>query len=166
MTWNPEVEADRQVIETTSCIYRLRRPHRSVQPALPLLVDNVATNQRGDARYATRETNGGVRVVAGFLDFWQPSTLLVDTAVTAAAQGSFPAVVAFTWSGIPGDATDGRLLNTSVLSASCRLPAPQRDFTERKSKNLARRKPFWINNLRGSILVVGRDGLEPSTNGL
>ena len=55
--------------------------------AIPPFVDNVATNQRGDARYATKETNAGVRVVAGFLDFWQPSTLLVDAGVTAAAQG-------------------------------------------------------------------------------
>jgi hypothetical protein len=50
---------------------------------VPPFVDNVATNQRGDARYATKETNAGVRVVAGFLDFWTPSTLLVDAGQSA-----------------------------------------------------------------------------------
>ena len=45
---------------------------------VPPFIDNIASNQRGDARYATLQTNAGVRVVAGFLDIWQPSTLLVD----------------------------------------------------------------------------------------
>jgi len=81
-------------------------------------VDNAATNQRGDARYATLSTNAGVRVVSGFLDLWTPSTLLVDAGVSAAANGSFPAVTASTWSGIPGDATDGTAVNSAVLGAN------------------------------------------------
>lgn len=81
-------------------------------------VDYAFTNQRGDARYATRETNAGVRVVDGFLNLWTPSTLIVDAGVTAAANGSFPAVVTSSWSGIPGDATDGAAVNASVLNAN------------------------------------------------
>lgn len=81
-------------------------------------VDYAYTNQRGDARYATLQTNAGVRVVAGFLDLWAPSSLIVDAGVTAAANGSFPAVTASTWSGIPGDATDGAVFNTAVLNAN------------------------------------------------
>ena len=81
-------------------------------------VDYAYTNQRGDARYATKETNAGVRVVDGFLNLWTPSTLIVDAGVTAAANGSFPAVVASSWSGIPGDATDGTAVNASVLTAN------------------------------------------------
>jgi autotransporter-associated beta strand protein len=81
-------------------------------------VDYAFTNQRGDARYATRETNAGVRVVDGFLNLWTPSTLIVDAGVTAAANGSFPAVVTSSWSGIPGDATDGTAVNASVLNAN------------------------------------------------
>lgn len=81
-------------------------------------VDNVASNQRGDARYATLATNAGVRVAAGFLDIWTPSTLIVDAGQTAAANGSFPAVVASTWSGIPGDATDGTVKNAAVHKAN------------------------------------------------
>jgi autotransporter-associated beta strand protein len=81
-------------------------------------VDYAFTNQRGDARYATRETNAGVRVVDGFLNLWTPSTLIVDAGVTAAANGSFPAVVTSSWSGAPGDATDGTAVNASVLNAN------------------------------------------------
>ncbi|WP_177200979.1 phosphatase PAP2 family protein [Roseateles sp. YR242] len=86
--------------------------------AVPPFVDNAATNQRGDARYATLETNAGVRVTAGFLKIWQPSTLIVDAGVTAAANGSFPAVVASTWTGIPGDATDGMVLDATLHAAN------------------------------------------------
>jgi autotransporter-associated beta strand protein len=57
-------------------------------------------------------------VVSGFLDLWTPSTLLVDAGVSAAANGSFPAVTASTWSGIPGDATDGTAVNSAVLGAN------------------------------------------------
>jgi len=86
--------------------------------AVPPYVDNAYTNQRGDARYATLSTNAGVRVVSGFLDLWKPSTLIVDAGVTAPANGSFPAVTASTWTGIPGDATDGTVLNSAVLDAN------------------------------------------------
>ncbi|QET05037.1 hypothetical protein FOB72_23555 [Cupriavidus pauculus] len=58
--------------------------------------DTAATNQRGDARYVTVDTNVGVRVVRGFLDVWEPLTRLVDAGAPAQANGSFPAVVART----------------------------------------------------------------------
>src|SRR6185503_15821412 len=73
---------------------------------------------RGDARYATLATNASVRVVSGFLDLWKPSTLVVDAGVTAPANGSFPAVTASAWTGIPGDPTDGTVLNGAVLDAN------------------------------------------------
>ncbi len=79
---------------------------------------NAVTNQRGDARYATLETNAGVRVLNGFLAIWQPSTLIVDAGVSADARDGFPAVVESTWSGIPADATDGRVLNSAVHTAN------------------------------------------------
>jgi hypothetical protein len=78
------------------------------EAAIPPFVDNVASNQRGDARYATKETNAGVRVVAVFLEFWTPSTLLVDAGQTAAAQAGFPAVVAPTGAAIPAIPPTGR----------------------------------------------------------
>ena len=79
------------------------------QTATPPFVDNVATNQRGDARYATKETNAGVRVVAGFLDFWQPSTLIVDAGQSASAQAGMPSEVPSTRSGRAGDSTYGKV---------------------------------------------------------
>ena len=42
-------------------------------------VDFAFTNQRGDARYATLETNAGVRVVGGMLALWQPSSSIVES---------------------------------------------------------------------------------------
>lgn len=71
------------------------------------IVDSWTTNQRGDARYATVETNAGVRVLSGFLDVWTPSSLFVDAGQSAEARDGFPAVVASNWTGLPGDSTDG-----------------------------------------------------------
>jgi len=89
-------------------------------------VDNAATNQRGDVRYATRATNAGVRVAAGFLDIWTPTIPtgstepVVDAGVTAAntSYPTFPAVVASTWTGIPGAASDGTVKNATVHKAN------------------------------------------------
>ncbi|WP_175963437.1 phosphatase PAP2 family protein [Burkholderia pyrrocinia] len=88
-------------------------------PSVPAFVDNVATNQRGDARYATLSTNAAVRVVSRFLDLWQPSTMLVDAGVTAPANGAFPAISPSTCTGLPGSGTPcGTSLNDAVLSAN------------------------------------------------
>lgn len=76
-----------------------------VATSVPAFVDNIATNQRGDARYATLGTNAGVRLFTRFLDLWQPLTEIVDAGVSAPANGSFPAVVASTWTGLPNDGT-------------------------------------------------------------
>ncbi len=123
----------------------------------PPFVDNVATNQRGDARYATKETNAGVRVVAGFLDFWQPSTLLVDAGAPAPAQGSFPAVVASTWSGIPGDATDGKALNTAVLNSNIQYVV---DATN--ARTTAQELAAYLDDRRGKGYSIS-DGMGPLT---
>jgi autotransporter-associated beta strand protein len=88
-------------------------------PAVTAFVDTIATNQRGDARYATLDTNAGVRVLAGFKDIWKPLTEIVDAGVTAAAVAGFPAVVASSWTGVPNDgAPDGTILNPAVHVAN------------------------------------------------
>ncbi|SFV04818.1 phosphatase PAP2 family protein [Pseudoduganella namucuonensis] len=87
--------------------------------AVPAFVDNVATNQRGDARYATAATNAGVRVLIGMLDIWKPLTEIVDAGVTAPAVGDFPAVTASTWTGVPNDGTPGgTIVNAGVHNAN------------------------------------------------
>ena len=94
------------------------------ETTVPPFVDYAYSNQRGDAHYATLATNAGVRVLKGYLDLWTPSTQIVDAGVTAAAvldaNGNvlFPAVTASTWTGIPGDATDGKIVNSTVLAAN------------------------------------------------
>lgn len=91
----------------------------AVATGVPAFVDNIATNQRGDARYATLGTNAGVRLFTRFLDLWQPLTEIVDAGVSAPANGSFPAVVASTWTGLPNDGTaGGTQLNLPVLNAN------------------------------------------------
>ena len=88
-------------------------------PAVTAFVDTVATNQRGDARYATLATNAGVRVLGGMLDIWKPVTEIVDAGVTAPAVDGFPAIAASTWSGVPNDGTNGgTVVNAQVHNAN------------------------------------------------
>jgi autotransporter-associated beta strand protein len=120
-------------------------------------VDYAYTNQRGDARYATLTTNAGVRVVSGFLDLWKPSTPIVDAGVTAPANGSFPAVTASTWSGIPGDATDGSVLNASVLGVNV-----QYVVTATAGRSADQAVAAYVDDRRGKGYSV-TDGLGPLT---
>ncbi|MDN7700376.1 phosphatase PAP2 family protein [Burkholderia semiarida] len=88
-------------------------------PSAPAFVDNVATNQRGDARYATLSTNAAVRVLGRFLDLWQPATMLVDAGVSAPANGAFPTISPSPCSGLPNSGMPcGTILNDAVLSAN------------------------------------------------
>ena len=88
-------------------------------PAVTAFVDSAATNQRGDARYATLATNAGVRVLGGMLEIWKPLTEIVDAGQTAPAVDGFPAVVASTWTGVPNDGTNGgTIVNALVHNAN------------------------------------------------
>ncbi|WP_229722928.1 phosphatase PAP2 family protein [Xylophilus rhododendri] len=120
-------------------------------------VDYAFTNQRGDARYATLATNAGVRVASGFLDIWTPSTLIVDAGVTAAASGSFPAVVTSTWTGIPGDSTDGTVKNAAVHAANI-----QYVVTATTARTSAQELAAYLDDRRGKAYSV-TDGMGPLT---
>jgi autotransporter-associated beta strand protein len=88
-------------------------------PAVTAFVDTAATNQRGDAHYATLATNAGVRVLGGFLNVWKPLTEIVDAGVTAPAVDGFPAVATSAWTGVPNDGTNGgAIVNTIVHNAN------------------------------------------------
>jgi autotransporter-associated beta strand protein len=94
-------------------------PDTAPVPSTLAFVDTVATNQRGDARYATLATNAGVRVLGGMLDIWKPLTELVDAGQTAPAVDGFPAVTASTWTGLPNDGTKGgTIVNATVHNAN------------------------------------------------
>lgn len=131
-------------------------------------VDYLYTNQRGDARYATLATNAGVRVISGFLDIWTPATLLVDAGAAAPANGSFPAVVASKWTGIPGDATDGTIKNKAVHDANIQYVI---DATTARTADQAvmaymddrRGKNYSLTDGLGSLTAAWRTAAQQTT---
>lgn len=127
------------------------------EPGAPAFVDTAATNQRGDARYATLETNAGVRVLSGFLDVWEPRARLVDADAPAPAAGAFPAVVASDWSGIPGDATDGKVKNAAVHKEN--IDYVVRTTTQRTA---AQAEAAYLDDRRGKNYSA-TDGMGPLT---
>ncbi len=129
-----------------------------VVTSVPAFVDNIATNQRGDARYATLGTNAGVRLFTRFLDLWQPLTEIVDAGVSAPANGSFPAVVASTWTGLPNDGTaGGTQLNLPVLNANV-----QYVVSATTGRTQAQADAAYFDDRRGKGYSV-TDGMGPLT---
>lgn len=129
-----------------------------VQASTPAFVDNAATNQRGDARYATMATNAGVRVLAGFRALWQPLTDLVDAGVTAPALNGFPAIVASLWTGVPTDGTpNGTALNPTVLNTNI-----QYAVTATTQRTAAQADAAYYDDRRGKGYSVS-DGMGPLT---
>jgi len=127
------------------------------EATVPPFVDFASTNQRGIACDATLEGNAGVRVVSGFLEIWQPSTLLVDAGVSAPAQGACPAVVTSTWSGIPGDATDGTVLNHPLHNANIQFVI---DTTAHRTAG--QELAAYLDDRRGKGYSIS-DGMGPLT---
>jgi len=128
-------------------------------PAVPAFVDTAATNQRGDARYATLQTNAGVRVLSGMLDIWKPLTEIVDAGVTAPAVDGFPAVVASTWTGLPNDGTPGgTIVNAQVHNANI-------DYVVQATRNRtpAQALGAYLDDRRGKGYST-TDGMGPLTN--
>ena len=129
-----------------------------VAASIPAFVDNVASNQRGDARYATLETNAGVRVLAGFKEIWQPLTDIVDAGVTAPAVGNFPAIAPSAWTGIPNDGTPGgTILNAAVHNANI-----QYVVTATSNRTSAQAAAAYLDDRRGKGYSV-TDGMGPLT---
>lgn len=129
-----------------------------VAASVPAFVDNVVSNQRGDARYATLETNAGVRVLAGFKEIWQPLTDIVDAGVTAPAVGNFPAIAPSAWTGIPNDGTPGgTILNTAVHNANI-----QYVVTATSNRTSAQTTAAYLDDRRGKGYSV-TDGMGPLT---
>ncbi|WP_426322557.1 phosphatase PAP2 family protein [Pseudoduganella sp. R-43] len=128
-------------------------------PTVTAFVDTIATNQRGDARYATLSTNAGVRVLGGFLDVWKPLTEIVDAGVSAPAVDGFPAVVPSTWSGVPNDGTpDGKVVNAAVHQANI-------DYVVKAtaSRSAVQVVQAYLDDRRGKGYSV-TDGMGPLTD--
>ncbi|GGA99208.1 autotransporter [Brucella endophytica] len=122
---------------------------------VPAYVDTGATNQRGDARYATKETNAAVRLLSGFLDIWEPRSPFVDAGQGAPARDGFPAVPISDWDGIPGSATDGRILNQAIHDHNI-------DYVVKSTQNRtdAEAVQAYLDDRRGKGYSV-IDGLGP-----
>jgi len=128
-------------------------------PAVTAFIDTAATNQRGDARYATLSTNAGVRVLGGFLEIWKPLTEIVDAGVSAPAVDGFPAVVPSTWSGVPNDGTpDGKVVNATVHQANI-------DYVVKAtaSRTAEQAVQAYLDDRRGKGYSV-TDGMGPLAN--
>ncbi|WP_408436346.1 acid phosphatase [Paraburkholderia sp. RL18-101-BIB-B] len=128
-------------------------------PDVPAFVDNIATNQRGDARFAALNTNAGVRLVSRFLDIWSPLTEIVDAGVSAPAVGSFPAIVPSTWTGLPNDGTPGgTVLNAAVHNANIQFA-----IGETTNRTQAQADAAYFDDRRGKGFSV-TDGMGPLTD--
>jgi len=128
-------------------------------PTVTAFIDTAATNQRGDARYATLSTNAGVRVLGGFLEIWKPLTEIVDAGVNAPAVDGFPAVVPSTWSGVPNDGTpDGKVVNATVHQANI-------DYVVKATANRTAEQAVqaYLDDRRGKGYSV-TDGMGPLAN--
>ena len=127
-------------------------------PSATAFVDSIATNQRGDARYATLATNAGVRVLGGFLSIWKPLSEIVDAGVTAPAVDSFPAVVASTWTGVPNDGSpDGTVVNAAIHQANI-------DYVIKATSNRTAEQAVqaYLDDRRGKGYSIS-DGMGPLT---
>jgi autotransporter-associated beta strand protein len=128
-------------------------------PDVPAFVDTIATNQRGDARFATVDTNAGVRLVSRFLDLWHPLTEIVDAGETAPAVGSFPAIVPSTWTGLPNDGTPGgTILNAAVLNENIQFAVD-----ETTNRTQAEADAAYLDDRRNKGFSV-TDGMGPLTD--
>ncbi|MBP1206018.1 autotransporter-associated beta strand protein [Duganella sp. 1411] len=138
-------------------------------PAVTAFVDTVATNQRGDARYATLDTNAGVRVLGGMLQIWKPLTEIVDAGQTAPAVAGFPAVVTSAWTGVPNDGTNGgTIVNQAVHAANI-------DYVVRATANRTpeqalaaylddrRNKGYSVSDAMGPLTTAWRAAAQQTT---
>ncbi|KAI8814663.1 autotransporter-associated beta strand repeat protein [Cladochytrium replicatum] len=97
----PEIPAGSGIVDSAPV-----QDEKTVKP----FVDYAYTNVRDNPCNANLTTNAGARLLEDFLNYWKPSTLLVDAGLNLAGTPGCPAVVS-TWSGIPGDKTDGTVLD-------------------------------------------------------
>ena len=127
-------------------------------PSALAYVDTGASNQRNNPCQVTLDTNAGVRVLQGFLDVWTPSSLKVDAGVSLAAANGCPAVVASSWSGLPGDATDGAVKNSAVHTANIAYVK-----TVTQARTSAQALAAYLDDRRNKGYSVS-DGLGPLTS--
>jgi autotransporter-associated beta strand protein len=131
-------------------------------------VDTGATNQRNNPCQVTLDTNAGVRVLKGFLDLWEPLARKVDAGVTLAAANGCEAVVASSWSGVPGTAPDGTVTNAAVHNANIDY-VKQVTASRTTEQGLAaylddrRKKGYSVSDGMGPLTSIWRAGTAQTT---
>lgn len=118
-------------------------------------VDAGASNKRGDACFATKDTNAAVHVLSGFLDIWTPRSAFVDAGVEAPAKGDCPAIGKSDWDGIPFSATDGTVANQALHKANI-------DYVVKitRSRTAEQELAAYLDDRRGKNASIV-DGLGP-----
>lgn len=121
-------------------------------------VDAGASNKRGDACFATKDTNAAVHVLSGFLDVWTPRSAFVDAGVDAPAKGNCPAVGKSDWDGIPFSATDGAIVNPMLHKANI-------DYVVKATRGRTAEQALaaYLDDRRGKNASIV-DGLGPLAN--
>lgn len=120
-----------------------------------------------DACYADATTNLSIRPLKGFLDIWQPVTPYMDAYQRAIAASQVttkegrtftcPAIPMTSWTGIPGDATDGAVLNAAVHDANLRYSGK---VTAADYRNARKALAAYLDDARGKSFSVSL-GLGP-----
>ncbi|MDD0816250.1 phosphatase PAP2 family protein [Curvibacter sp. HBC28] len=137
-------------------------------PAATAFVDTGVTNSRSNPCNVTLATNAGARVLQGFLDLWTPTTLLVDAGVSLAAANGCPAVTASSWTGIPGDSSDGTVKNSAVHAGNINYV---KTVTQNRSTAQAlaaylddrRNKGYSVSDGMGPLTSLWRQGAQQTT---
>ncbi|MNR70153.1 Extracellular serine protease precursor [compost metagenome] len=118
-------------------------------------VDTGASNKRGDACFATKDTNAAVHVLSGFLEVWTPRSAFVDAGVEAPAKDNCPAISKSDWDGIPYSATDGTIVNQPLHRANI-------DYVVKITRGRTAEQAFaaYLDDRRGKNASIV-DGLGP-----
>jgi autotransporter-associated beta strand protein len=134
----------------------------AIPQGVPAYVELGATNQRGQACSSTLETNAGIRVLAEFLKIWAPRAaadgkVYVDAGVAAPADGTCLEVVGSDWSGIPSEASDGKVLLPAVHAANLAYVVQAT-----KNRTAEQELAAYLDDRRGKNFSIS-DGMGPLT---
>lgn len=121
----------------------------------------------GDSCYADENTNLSIRPLKGFLAIWKPVTPYMDayqsplptSSVTTKEGYSFhcPAIPVTIWTGIPGDGTDGVILNPALHRANLEYSGK---VTASGYRNADKALAAYLDDARGKNYSVST-GLGP-----
>ncbi|KKW68537.1 hypothetical protein AAV94_05230 [Lampropedia cohaerens] len=139
-----------------------------IDPATGYALNNAGyPSGSGDACYADEKTNLSIRPLKGFLEIWQPVTPYMDAYQTALPDSRVitregltfycPSIPVSIWTGIPGDGTDGTILNRALHEANLRYSGK---VTAPEYRTPERELAAYLDDARGKNYSVST-GLGP-----